>query len=308
MILEPDKRAQVIRGLSSPFRNVQLWACRKVAIGKISTAVPELIALLNSKDDEVSVQAAVALEEISLLSGNDTFLAPVQDAPSVSHPQKKNSDAQALRTTRSGQLSAFASLDDSFPGSGTDFSYYLRDSAPLKFAGLTLIIFAVLYCGTVVNTQNSTNNQNNINHYNENHYNENHNGGAKSNALAATGTHNRTQSAKRSDNLPQDTSPSLVFEEYLSSRKAGSVHGGVLGTDTPVSRDNESLKTSSSSATGGSDYSKEEVWLSMATRYLQSGRPRQCIKYCDLLISNNLSSDRARELKRVARERYGVID
>ena len=60
-----DGRTLILRGLDSPFKNVCIWACRKVAVNHITVGVPGLIRLLNSIDPEVAVQAAVALEEIS---------------------------------------------------------------------------------------------------------------------------------------------------------------------------------------------------------------------------------------------------
>jgi hypothetical protein len=279
-----DGRTLILKGLGSPFKNVRLWACRKVAVNHITVGVPGLISLLNSKDPEVSVQAAVALEEISLLgpsvpgvSYSDSAHSSVSYSAHSSASSVNPGPYSSRKIEQPLMRSVFPLSADGRELSRGWFQYYVRDLTPLKFIGASIALFLLFYC------------------------------------------------LREAGGGPTDPKSSIVFEDFRPVDSVGSKDYQNAGNREDVNsylvkkklRSPVMVKDSSPVMVDNSEKShlvsnappeQAEVWLAVALRYLEAGRPLECIKYCDRLIAQNRKTEEAKALKRLARERYGMIN
>jgi len=264
-----DGRTLILRGLDSPFRNVRLWACRKVALNHITVGVPGLIRLLNGSDPEVAIQAAVALEEISHIGDSSMSLAKErQKTPVITSDKIKPPGSYSSKIRKNSAPRSVFPL----PGEGTSYfasgiEYYVKDLAPFKFVALSVGIFIIICFSKGLLP-----------------------------LLGFSGTVKKIPAPvaiKNSSVVFQDISP--VADPV---RKSTLVKSGSMGIKRRVV-----AGVVSNQAPG-----RDEVWLALARRYLEAGRPLECIKYCNRLIEKKRKTAEAQELKRLARERYGVIN
>lgn len=287
-----DGRTLILKGLASPFKNVRLWACRKVAVNHITVGVPGLIKLLNSQDPEVSVQAAVALEEISHLGSTPVYRAKKPEV-TISHSREGQGAPYSSRQVKEPVArSVFPLTEDDSLLFGSGFRYYVRDLTPFKFIGASIGLFFMLYCLKELA-------------YPPGHT---HGGNRGSESIV---------SEKSDSGRVKPMVSSIIFEDIRSTgtimKSPYSKTGSRQEVDAYLSRKKPEApmrmksQTSTSIAISGRP-ERADVWLAVALRYLEAGRPLECIKYCDRLIAQDRKTEEAKALKRLARERYGMID
>ena len=264
-----DGRTLILKGLDSPFRNVRLWACRKVALNHITVGVPGLIRLLNSSDSEVAVQAVVALEEISRIAVLSTVPSKSGRINSVAEEDeiKQSGPYSSKIVKNSVPRSVFPLPGEGDPRFGSGIEYYVKDLAPLKFVALSIGAFLIIYF--------------------------------------LKGVFPLLDSRMVIEQAPQVATvqtSSVVFEDLGS---------GIVSTSKPPAVEIGTIEVrriDSQGVTLNQSPGRDDVWLALARRYLEAGRPHECIKYCKRLIEKKRKVGEAQELKRLARERYGVIN
>jgi len=294
--LTPYTRAVVLRGLSSPFRNVRLWACKKVALDQTTRAVPSLISLLDSKDTEISLQAAVALNEISHISVRNPISSIAEDKDRFYGDIKVEKVKSPLAKT----IDLWEQVE-SRQSSG--FSYYLKDSGPVKFSLFVICFFVLVWLGSFFYESLSVPDVESMQDF-------------------AFVSKRVVLDHKNSKALDHNNS-NVVFEDTSVEPASGLVQPPHLSNSqlSPLQLSKSQLGESQlgESRLGKSQVSRvqaavevltetEELWLALAKRYLAAGRPHECVKYCNLIIRENKKSIGARKLKRLAYDRYGVLD
>ncbi len=310
-----DLHERVLRGLRSPFTDVRLWACRSAhdkrlrltirevrplfadksrrvqreairlaGLKQLTGAVPDLIDMLNSADGDLSLQAAVALDAISGKSA-----APPKPRP-VPGLKAKPKDEQVV------QLRPVVPMEprsiSPLPGE-PEFDESINETPFVGFLALVAVA-AAFVCGIFVAPAFYPQVQNN-DHKDLHH----------SFALVLE----QIESPRDRAALAKTFAAILAKKQQPEEQRLQFDDGQIQKTPTPVV-----VKPTVSPPTPSSPLSTEEVdervavWLSMAHRYLESGRPKEVKRLLDKVLAVAPRSQGAKRLKRLARDRYGDIE
>ncbi len=166
-------------------------------------------------------------------------------------------------------------------------AYYLGDLAPLKFMGVTVLLFAVLYFSRGFLSTVDTS--------------------------LPIGESSRGKQVQASIIFEDLGRPRASLKEGSPGKRNVDMSGQGRQEHSQDRQEHSQDRTlADSSTSSGSSLSssekRDELWLALALRYLEAGRPSECIKYCNRLIDKKRRILQAKELKRLAQERYGVID
>ena len=358
-----ELQERVIRGLRSPFTDVRLWACRSAlkkelslsikevrplfsdksrrvqreavrlaGLRRLTSAVPDLIDLLNSADSDLSLQAAVAL---NLISGRKMKRPKPRKViglgPKGELPTGPSAAALAAAPATLHSLSLPPSERPAprsiapLPGE-REFEERFKESSSMAIYAFVCVL-AAFVCGIFVGpafqseplrSEELTLRQSFARLLEQLNSPEDKAALTKAFALILEkekgqgelhfeeGRVQPTVAAQRQD------SQVPTIEPTIASTIEPAIEPTKKPTSQPISQPNPTStakpQITSAKSLSTEDEEKLALWFSMGLRYLESGRPEKVKALVRKIYEVNPHSERAQRLKRLARERYGVIE